>query len=474
MASALTFPSAGTSSSITLDVPPPSQEPYVARATVPNVFVIPPEEEQDENPPFCYFDAAEAEHEVYSTTPDLEALETALHFYQQIDNRAPTFRRSLQNDSQETIVLPRRGSLAVIRENTLEEKSRRRVMDEDVIEVVKLRRSEGRNDAGEIQVQGMKKSRTFKLRATEALKSIKNVGKMPRRTSASSSTSSSGSGENVRPGRSSEQAALPDTVPRPSTPKLPRRKSLTLSQVFTFSQNHRPVAPEADPEPPTCSPDVERARHSEGDIMRETLPRPSSPNLSRRKSLTFAQFFTFSPNHQPTLTESDVDSLGMSAEGSPLPKRYNMQTMPAIASPSKARSRPLHPSPSIEDYGQVRSAAPTTPVPPSRLSKRRSFRNRISVLDLQKLFTQGSSSAAPEEPARRESDTAGSSELAASTSTFSSSYSLISAGSLSEDELPRRSEDRVPSEDPFGGDLDTEMHLDSLHFDSLHFDPDEF
>ncbi|KAH9934925.1 uncharacterized protein B0H18DRAFT_978979 [Fomitopsis serialis] len=203
-------------------------------------------------------------------------------------------------------------------------------------------------------------------------------------------------------------------------------------------------------------------------------PRPSSPNLSRRKSLTFAQFFTFSPNHRPTSAESDVDPLGMPAEGSPLPKRYNMQTMPAIASPSKAYSQRIHPSPSIEDYGQVRSSTPTSPVPPVRLSKRRSFRNRISVLDLQKLFTQGSSSATAPEPTRSDPDTAGLSKLATSTSTVSSSYSLISVGSLSEDELRRRSEDRGPLEDQYGGELDMEMRLDSLHFDSLHFDPDEF
>ncbi|KZT65472.1 hypothetical protein DAEQUDRAFT_759346 [Daedalea quercina L-15889] len=434
MASAHSFPSLETSSSVSLDAPPPSQEPPTAPATVPNVFVIPPEEEQDENPPFCYFDATNAAHYVHSTTPDVDALEIALHFHQQIDNRAPAFRRSLPNDSQETIVLPRRGSLALIRENVVEEQKenqRRKVMDEDVVEVFKVRRSEGKDTAGEVQGQGIKKSRTFRLRATEALKSIKNVGKMPRRTSASSSSSSWGSEENVQPPHPIEQAAEQNTVPRPSTSKLLRRKSLTLSQVFTFSQNQRPTAAEAVSDPLTCT----------------------------------------SPGHRPTLAESDADSLGMSAEGSPLPQRsYSMQTVPAIASPSKAHSHRIHPSPSIEDYGQaVRAEAPTAPA--SRLSRRRSFRNRISVLDLHKLFSQGSSSAAVEE--QPEVSARASSDLAASTSTFSS-YSLISAGSLTEDELRRRSLDQGRHEDPFGGDLDTEMRLDSLHFDSLHFDPDEF
>lgn len=477
MASSLSFPSAGPSSPVPLDAPPPSQEPAFVQAGVPDVFVIPPEEEQEENPPFCYFNAADAAHEVQSTKPDIDALETALHLYQQIDNRAPTFRRSLKNDSQDTIVLPRRGSLALIRENTTEEKwerPRRRVMDEDVVEVFKVRRSEGRSEAGDAQSQGIKKSRTLRLRASEAFKSIKNVGKAPRRPSASNSSSSWGSEENVRPAQRPQAAATENDVPPPVPPKLGRRKSLTLSQVFAFSQNHRTSpAIETDSETPTCSsPDMARSRHSEGDILREPLARPSTPTIPRRKSLTFTQLFTFSPGHRPTLAESDADALGVPAGGgSPLPKRYNMQTMPAAASPSKPHAQRIRPSPSIEDYGPVRADSPTTPVPPTRLSKRRSFRNRISVLDLQKLFSQGSSASAPAPPRS-------STDLTASTSTFSSTFSLVSAGELSEDDLRRRSAERTrtrtPTEDPFGGELDMEMRLDSLHFDSLHFDPEEF
>ena len=471
MASSLSFPSAGPSSPTPLDAPPPSQEP----AVVPDVFVIPPEEEQDENPPFCYFNAADAAHEVQSTRPDIDALETALHLYQQIDNRAPTFRRSLKNDSQDTIVLPRRGSLALIRENAIEEKwerPRRRVMDEDVVEVFKVRRSEGRDEAGDAQSQGMKKSRTLRLRASEAFKSIKNVGKAPRRPSASHSSGSWGSEENVRPAQHHRAGAGENDVPPPVPPKLGRRKSLTLSQVFAFSQNHRPsTTTETDSETPTySSPDAATTRHSEGDILYEPIARPSTPTIPRRKSLTFTQLFTFSPNHRPALADSESDALGMSAgaRGSPLPNRYNMQTMPAISSPSKPHARRIRPAPSIEDYGLVRAESPTTPVPPPRLSKRRSFRNRISVLDLQKLFSQ-----APPAPAPPRS----SADLAASTSTFSSTFSLVSAGSLSEDDLQRRrsaERTRTPTEDPFEGELDMEMRLDSLHFDSLHFDPEEF
>ena len=150
-----------------------------------------------------------------------------------------------------------------------------------------------------------------------------------------------------------------------------------------------------------------------------------------------------------------------------------MQTMPAVSAPSKPHSQRIRAFPSIEDYEPVRAESPTTPVPPTRLSKRRSFRNRISVLDLQKLFSQGPSSSAPQpqpQPPRSSTD------LAASTSTFSSTFSLVSAGSLSEDDLRRRSAERTPTgaDDPFGGVLDMEMRLDSLHFDSLHFDPEEF
>lgn len=432
--------------------------------------MIPPEEEQDKNPPFCYFNAADAAYDAQSTTPDIDALETALHLQQQLDNRAPTFRRSLKNDSQDTVVLPRRGSLALVRENTIEEqweRPRRKVVDEDVVEVFKVRRSEGRGEASNAQSQGMKKSRTLRLRASEAFKSIKNVGKAPRRPIVSNSSHSWGSEENVRPARRSEHAAQRSDVPPPVPQKLNRRKSITLSQVFTFSQNHRPSpATETDSEIPTCSsPDQAKSRHSEGDILRDTDPRPSTPTIPRRKSLTFTQLFTFSPGHRPSPTDSDTDVFSL--ENSPLPRQYDMQTMPVITSPSKLHSQRMRPSPSIEDYGIVRVDSPVAPLPPTRLSKRRSFRNRISVLDLQKIFSQGSSASAPPRS---------STDFASSTSTFSSAFSLVSAGSISEDDLRRRSVVRTPTEDPFGSDdeMDMEMRLDSLHFDSLHFDPEEF
>ena len=44
----------------------------------PDVFVIPPEEEQDYNPPWCYFDAAQAAKDGYHTSPDMDAIDVAL------------------------------------------------------------------------------------------------------------------------------------------------------------------------------------------------------------------------------------------------------------------------------------------------------------------------------------------------------------------------------------------------------------
>jgi hypothetical protein len=45
---------------------------------MPDVFVIPPEEEQEETPPFCYFDASKA---ALSTEPDIESVDVALNVH---------------------------------------------------------------------------------------------------------------------------------------------------------------------------------------------------------------------------------------------------------------------------------------------------------------------------------------------------------------------------------------------------------
>ena len=79
MASVLGINSLTTSSSSSPDpelfTPPPS---HATLQQVPDVFVIPPEEEHADNPPFCYFDAAMESKKSLSILPDIDALDAAL------------------------------------------------------------------------------------------------------------------------------------------------------------------------------------------------------------------------------------------------------------------------------------------------------------------------------------------------------------------------------------------------------------
>ncbi|KAI0933863.1 hypothetical protein AcV5_005894 [Taiwanofungus camphoratus] len=424
MASSLSLPSTTSTSSSypSLHAPPPSQDSSVQQIAMPNVFVIPPEEELEENPPWCYFDAEEAAKNPLSTTPDIDALDTALHFHQQTNNRAPAFHRSVGNDSQETVVMPRKGRNSLSRDSISDfprEVGRNRVMDEEIVEVVKVRRNEGLADIGEMREQTIKKSRTFRARASQAFKSIKNVGKGGRRPVSSASTTWQ-TGENAR---QSEEHLHRETLPRSSTPNLSRRKSLMLSHLFTFSQGSRPSA---------ASPDVPVSTMS------------SSPSaMSHRHSIPADMMF-YSPSH---------------------PQR-------------------LRPSPSLEDCMDTSTPVGEGPISTTpSLSKKKSFRHRLSVLELQRLFTLHSSSHSSSASASELSDNVKSPDVivdvfAASDSSPEILDSPRTASSLSTpSSTPPLSAGPLQSNckmEARGRDTSLEMQLDSLHFDSLHFDPNEF
>ncbi|KAI0807267.1 hypothetical protein C8Q74DRAFT_50477 [Fomes fomentarius] len=444
MAPTLTFVPPSTSLAFGSLVPPPSQE--FAMQQMPNVFVIPPEEEQDHNPPWCYFDATQAAKNGLRTSPDMDALDVALRLCQQTDNRAPTFSRTYTNESQETIVMPRRSSFmkltgvdADMEEEGLTDIRARggvRRFDEEIVEVVKVRRNEGMSDVGD--GRKMKKSNTFRARASQALRSIGlNVGggKAQRRASVS---------EHPRHAESESQAAatLPTRrscqqelgTPRPTSPSISRRRSLTLGQLFnSFKENQgsRPATPSAD-----------------------ELMSPTSPTLVATESAP------------PTRPMSPVESIAPpNLDTSPGPPLED-----CVATSTKSSTLLAEP-PELEG-----SAKPT-------LSKRKSFRRRLSVLELQKIFTLGGSSASspsdtsaqPQEiandmfsPLRAKSmDSAG--ILSSSSSRTSTSTAATAAELASRPSSGSHMSETIRETD----DDELEMRLDSLHFDSLHFDPEE-
>lgn len=338
---------------------------------VPDVFVIPPEEEQGENPPWCYFDAASAAAHGLTTDPDVDALDVALSLCQQLDNRSPSFGRHHPNTSQDTVVMPFRGNtLPRLNEIDLATEDgqtdirsrgaagvRPRAFDEEIVEVVKVRRNEGMADVADrdpSRTLKLKKSSTFRARATQALRSIKNVGKSTSRRTLV--------GE-----------------PQPLKPTVPRM-------------------------PHTA--DTLPLRHSYQDSGGSS--RPTSPTVNRRRSMTLSQMFAFKENHKenqntPTSPTSPMADEPLSPTISSYDAAAVLQRPMSSTDASSSHMKPLQTASSLEDApagllspGGDADEEPSKPA----LSKRKSFRRRLSVLELQKLFTSrsGSSSNSPQEP----------------------------------------------------------------------------
>jgi hypothetical protein len=225
---------------------------------VPTVLVYPPEEEAMS---LCAFDAGQenADSEMVFTTPEMELLQSDLDELPQTVHptaeHAPVFHRS-QTDS--TVIMPRRRSntfhsllprntnplgLAPIPESPKRAKERD---DDDIVEVMKVRRGEGMLDVTYAHgtVPTLRRSKTLRSRAAQALRSIKNVRKAPRRPGL----------EHVFPAKENEHTiktevpmqassiadkhrakakALP-TSTQSSIPRLKKRVSQPLTNLFSL------------------------------------------------------------------------------------------------------------------------------------------------------------------------------------------------------------------------------------------------
>lgn len=207
--------------------------------------------------PWCAFDASQenAEPEVVFTTPEMELLEAEMDDWSQAVHpsaeHAPAFHRS---QAASTVVMPLRGAshsslhaisnppgLASIPESPKRAKERD---DDDIVEVMKVRRGEGMLDVAYAHgsVPALKRSKTLRSRAAQALRSIKNVGKVPRKPTS----------ERVLPAKENEHAArskapAPTRAPaatdkqhvkalssptHSSMPRLKKRVSQPLSNLF--------------------------------------------------------------------------------------------------------------------------------------------------------------------------------------------------------------------------------------------------
>ncbi|KAI6102748.1 hypothetical protein EDD16DRAFT_1525447 [Pisolithus croceorrhizus] len=228
-------------------------KPAVMTSRMPHVFVIPPEEEQQETPPWCCFDADKA-NDSADCSP---ASRHDIHLF-----NVPYTSQPLQTSAgSPSICVPVAGPPRTkpVTSKKLEKKQRPEAVkivekvverggcrdvreDSDVIEVVKVKR--GKDDLTDPEEHSkMKRTKTLKARATRAFQSIKNVGKGSRKQRIKDLWTSSegvpgafkGMQEHIR-----HQEGQLQQSPPVMSPSLSLSNSRSLSQIFQSAKPPQP------------------------------------------------------------------------------------------------------------------------------------------------------------------------------------------------------------------------------------------
>jgi hypothetical protein len=222
-------------------------------SVMPNVFVIPPEE--DNESPFCCFDAADPLEPYTEEELELEGPGSALEVIsRQFSNRnSPAFHR----DGHSSIIMPRRSGGRSIQE-VLEDVQDPDITirgsnspgdDSEIVEIIKVRRHtqderESRHapPPSSVSEPAFKTSKSFRARASKAFSSIKNVGRSVSRS----------------------RIHMPEDVPsdvessRAPSPAPSRRSSVIFSSLFSHSPSLRSTSSfdsSIEPTPSASYPD---------------------------------------------------------------------------------------------------------------------------------------------------------------------------------------------------------------------------
>ncbi|KDQ59491.1 hypothetical protein JAAARDRAFT_33061 [Jaapia argillacea MUCL 33604] len=443
---------------------------------VPDVYVIPPEEEQMHSPPFCYFDASSAPASETHHLPTVDSLDYALQVLHQSQNPPPLFHRPSE-ESMETVAMPRRSSVIYQGTSSVDsewEAAVREVKrhdpcdDSDVVEIIKVRRNEGMKDVSEGKSDTLKKQKnsSLKARASQAFRSIKNVGRGNRRPgvkdvfSPGSGNRSSGESTSHDSGVDVENGFISAVSPEQRQPKLLRRKSRQLANFFTFSPGRSSTS------------------------SAHTFPIPSSTSLP---SFGAAGSLASRPSYSSNFEESAmVSSMGEEMRSPTLVPPEGMER-PVSPSPSMKRSGTFRKRLSVLNLHRVFSFSLAEPEPASSISRPVPVPYSIPpppTPDAPSIqYSPSITSEAQDSPMGGDpfAITQISSPTLPPLPTSSASFSLLPPDviltdhdSMDTDTVTRL---HVGGELPGGGDPlaeDDEMRLDSLHFDSLHFDADEF
>ena len=392
---------------------------------MPTVLVHPPE---DEAMPWCAFDANQevAEAEVVFTTPEMELQQSEFDDWPQAVHptveHAPAFHR---NQADSGVVMPRRGStshstlskaanppgLAPIPESPKRPKEKD---DDDIVEVMKVRRGEGMLDVayahGNIPTIRRSKTLTLRSRAAQALRSIKNVGKAPRRPA--------------------------------------------LDQVFPTKKTEEPTVKIEVPTPAQSSSTVGKRRPKSKDVFNPT--HTSTPRLKKRSSQPLTNVFGGSGSELTGPSAPDTIGLGFSP---PPPHSGGFRTFPYSRGASAST-----PTLQLLKDEPVRPTSPTFSL--------RGHRRKFSFGSLQSIFS-GSTQPMPESqqaeaspdvddptPPQTPVDDGWDSD-----EDYDSPRRRVAPG-----RVPRRSDENAYPEQ----DISFEMRLNSLHFDSFNFDTEVF
>ncbi|KAG1754214.1 hypothetical protein EDB19DRAFT_1665296 [Suillus lakei] len=448
-------------------------------ARVPHVFVIPPEEEHSQNPPWCCFDADL--HPENSTSiqvssasqPDilfdvpflLHEPEPTPSFHHEQPGASPVVnpqsRSSTSSSRSETHQHPQHIIISAMRNNDHIRIVQHDVReDSDVIEVVKVKRPKDHKSNHTDHVPPspsnpepqLKRSKTFRARASRAFQSIKNVS-LPRGKQTNtkphvkdlwtSTESMPGifrgvlhSQEDVPPTASRKLSSLFQKQPFSSSPGGIISSSTTTSLPYLKGSDTTPSIAEIRP-------------------SYEFIERPLTP---------------CAPTYDHSLRRP-VSSTDFQRAPSPESKSGKDLKRPVSSQDLQRPDKDLRPVSSDDFQQDERPASPST-------STQRS-RKRFSVNELHRLF-----SFSPEPP---------SSSTVPSTSTSASTSSTLfypdvpyAAVHFVDDDYGREVEgkygrnlDLLDGDDELPSpsrprDISFELRLDSLHFDSLSFNAEDF
>lgn len=398
-------------------------KPALMSSRMPHVFVIPPEEEQQENPPWCCFDADQPNVSADCSPPSHHDIHLFNVPYtpqpsSQTSAGSPAICAPVAGPPRTKLVSPRklekkqRPEAVKIVEKAAERGGCRDVReDSDVIEVVKVKR--GKDDLTDPEEHSkMKRTKTLKARATRAFQSIKNVGRGSRKQRIKDLWTSSegvpgafkGMQEHIR--HQEEQLQQPPLIP----PSLPNSRS--LSQIF---QSTKP------PQPPPA-----------------IVPGPASQHLPSFHSSSKDSSSLLSKNLAPEPTPIEPATPKSSTKNN---KRFSVRELHKVFTFPSSSPGPRLPTP---------QTAPT--LPPARNDSVPSMATSTVSSDY-------------DDPV----------DDAYNTVHFFNHRTNQKLGTMHH--RPAVMDD----EDDYGTllpgrprDLSFEMRLDSLHFDSLSFDPEEF